>query len=162
LIFVTVGAQMPFDRLIRSVDAWAGSRGRSDVFAQVGPSDYVAHHLATTRFLDPLSFGRRVEEAAALVAHAGMGTVLTALELGKPLLVFPRESARRETRNDHQIATARHFSASGRVLAAFDEEELWERLDEIESFRPGSRIGSQASQQLLERIRAFVCSPSGR
>ncbi len=156
MIFVTVGAQMHFDRLIRAVDAWAGARGRSDVFAQVGPSEYDARSIETVRFLDPPAFRARAEQATALVAHAGMGTIITALGLGKPLLVFPREVVRRETRNDHQVATARHFANSGRVLAAFDEEELWLRLDAIESFRPGARIGQKASQELISRIRGFV------
>jgi UDP-N-acetylglucosamine transferase subunit ALG13 len=156
LIFVTVGAQMHFDRLIRTVDSWAQERGRRDVFAQVGPSEYSARWIATTRFLEPAAFRARAEQASALVAHAGMGTILTALELGKPLLVFPREVARRETRNDHQVATARHFADSGRVLAAYDEAELRRLLDEVESFRPGAAIGRHASEELLVRIRAYV------
>jgi len=156
LIFVTVGAQMHFDRLIRAVDEWARDRGRHDVLAQVGPSEYDARSIETVRFLDPPAFRARVEQATAIVAHAGMGTIITALEVGKPLLVFPREFARRETRNDHQVATARHFASSGRVLAAFDDEELRRQLDVIESFRPGVRIGQQASRELIARIRGFV------
>jgi UDP-N-acetylglucosamine transferase subunit ALG13 len=158
LILVTVGAQMHFDRLIRVVDEWARERGRRDVFAQVGSSEYHAHTIETVRFLDPPAFRAHAEQATAIVAHAGMGTIITALELGKPLLVFPREAARRETRNDHQIATARHFAASGRVLAAFDEAELGRHLDQIESFRPGTKIGQQASQELIARIQAFVAA----
>jgi hypothetical protein len=42
------------------------------------------------------------------------------------------------------------------VLVAFDDDELRQRLDEVESFRPGSRIGQQASQELIARIRDFV------
>ena len=156
MIFVTVGAQMHFDRLIRTVDSWAHERGRRDVFAQVGPSEYTARSIETSRFLDPVAFRARAREAHALVAHAGMGTIITALELGKPLLVFPRDVARRETRNDHQVATARHFADSGRVLAAFDEAELRRLLDELESFRPGVAIGRRASEKLLARIRAYV------
>ena len=36
MIFVTVGAQMPFDRLTSSVDRWAASHPTSDVVAQIG------------------------------------------------------------------------------------------------------------------------------
>ena len=38
MIFVTVGTDGPFDRLISTVDQWAGENGRSDVVAQVGRS----------------------------------------------------------------------------------------------------------------------------
>ena len=46
-----------------------------------------------------------MDAAAAIVAHAGMGTILTALETGKRLLVMPRRAALGEHRNDHQLAT---------------------------------------------------------
>lgn len=36
MIFVTVGHQTPFDRLIRLVDRWAEENMRHDLFAQIG------------------------------------------------------------------------------------------------------------------------------
>ena len=69
--------------------------------------------------------------ADAIVAHAGMGTILTALELGKPLLVLPRRASLGEHRNEHQLATARRFADTGRLAVAFDESELAQRLDEL-------------------------------
>ena len=61
MIFVTVGTQVHFDRLIRTVDEWAGVRGRSDVFAQIGPSNYRAQHIQTKPFIDPTEFRKRIE-----------------------------------------------------------------------------------------------------
>ena len=156
MIFLSVGSQTPFDRLIREVDAWAGARGRSDVVAQVGASDYAPRHLRAVPFLEPAAFEQHVRSASALVSHAGTGTILAALSIGKPLLVFPRRAALRETRNDHQVPTARHFAESGRVLAAYDEADLWAALDRIESFTPPDRIEDGASPELLERIRRFI------
>ena len=109
MIFVTVGIQTPFDRLLRTVDDWAGLRCRAGVFAQVGESGYRGRHIITAKFLAPLEYRRRVETAQFVVAHAGMGSIITALELGKPIIVMPRRGDLSETRNDHQIATAKHF-----------------------------------------------------
>lgn len=36
MIFVTVGTQMPFDRLVEAVDQWASTRDRVNVFARSG------------------------------------------------------------------------------------------------------------------------------
>lgn len=155
MIFVTVGAQMAFDRLIARVDDWAGERGRDDVFAQIGPSDYKARHVETSQFLQPREFNDNVSRCSAMVGHAGMGTIITALQNGKPLLVFPRIGALGETRNDHQTATARRFGESGRILVAFDEDELMELLDQVERFAPQQQIGAQASAELLDKIRSF-------
>ena len=53
MIFVTVGAQMAFDRLIRGVDQWARERGRDDVFAQIGPAEYEPSSVRFVRNLSP-------------------------------------------------------------------------------------------------------------
>ena len=86
MIFVTVGVQLPFDRLVRAVDTWAGERMRADVFAQIGPSQYRPQHIEFRAFVEPPEFRRLVEGADAVVAHAGMGSIITALELAKPLI----------------------------------------------------------------------------
>lgn len=156
MILVTVGAQLPFDRLIRAVDDWAGARGRDDVFAQVAESAYAARHIRTTPFLPAAELRASMQAASGIVAHAGMGTILTALELGKPLLVLPRLGSLGETRNDHQVAAARHFAAAGLLLAAESEQELADRLDRLESFSPSARIAAHAGAALLERVRAFA------
>jgi UDP-N-acetylglucosamine transferase subunit ALG13 len=161
MIFVSVGAQMPFDRLIRNVDQWAGRRGRDDIFAQIGPSDYKPKHIKFKEFIDPLEFRQRVAECECLVAHAGMGCIITALELGKPILVFPRRGDLRETRNDHQIATAKYFSHQGRIVAAFDEMELFRKLDGLKSEPISSRISSTATGPLIAAIRAFLFENAG-
>ena len=161
MIFVSVGAQMPFDRLIRNVDEWAGRRGRDDIFAQIGPSDYKPKHIKFTEFIDPTEFRQRVAECDYLLAHAGMGCIITALELGKPILVFPRRGDLQETRNDHQVATAKYFSSQGRIAAAFDEMELFHKLDGLKSEATPSRISSNATGPLIAAIRAFLFENAG-
>lgn len=160
MILVTVGAQMPFDRLIAQVDEWAGARGRSDVFAQIGPSEYRAHHIETTPFLNPSEFRERVQGCSAIVGHAGMGTIITALQYSKPLIVLPRLGALGETRNDHQTSTARRFAETGRVLAAFDESELTKHLDAIDDLPAAAKIDEHASPELIARVRAYALGKS--
>jgi UDP-N-acetylglucosamine transferase subunit ALG13 len=156
LIFVTVGAQMPFDRLVAWMDEWAGETGRDDVCAQIGPTALRPKHLEVLPFMDPPAFRRRVEAADAVVAHAGMGTILTVLEIGRPLLVVPRLGAEGETRNDHQVATARRLEEEGLVLAAYDREGLRAQLATLEDTPARPRIASRASEPLLARLRTFV------
>jgi UDP-N-acetylglucosamine transferase subunit ALG13 len=156
VIFVTVGAQMAFDRLVRGVDEWAAARGRRDVFAQIGPTEWKPRQIEWTKFIDPAEFRRRVSEATVIVAHAGMGSIITALEAGVPILVMPRRGHLSETRNDHQVATAERFLALGRVAVAMDEHELPAKLDQLGSLTAAGRIGSTASASLLNAIRAFI------
>ena len=156
MIFVTVGAQMSFTRLLTSVDNWASTRVRHEVFAQIGPTDAPPRHLAWTRLLSPQDFRSHVTRATVLVGHAGMGTILTALQHAKPVLVMPRRGDLHETRNDHQIATARRFAGRPGIHVAMDEHELLEKLDRIDELVAGPPISAHASPQLIEAVRAFI------
>jgi len=156
VIFVTVGHQMAFDRLVTAVDRWASLRGRKDVFAQIGDSALRPPSIDWVARLSPDEFRKAMGRADAVVAHAGMGTILSALELGKPILVLPRRAAFRETRNDHQIATARRLGRRPGIAVAMDEDALPAMLDGLDDLRPGERISSHASPELLAAVRNFV------
>jgi UDP-N-acetylglucosamine transferase subunit ALG13 len=156
MIFATVGTQGQFDRLIRTVDEWAGSHERADVFAQTGPSDYHAKHIRTERFITPAEFRNRVEAASLVISHAGMGSIITALELGKRIIVVPRRASLGEHRNDHQVATAKYFAAQGRIEVAFEERELANKLDQFDGLNRCERLRGEASPQLILTIRTFI------
>jgi UDP-N-acetylglucosamine transferase subunit ALG13 len=160
VIFVTVGAQMPFDRMCQAVDQWAAKRQRSDVFAQIGSTDWRPTSMRFTAMIEPPEFRKAMQECSVVVAHAGMGSILTALQYGKPILVMPRRGDLRETRNDHQIATAKRFKELGRVAVAFDETELERELDRLGELRATERISPWASDELLSAVRGFVHSAS--
>jgi UDP-N-acetylglucosamine transferase subunit ALG13 len=160
MIFVTVGTDLPFDRLVRVVDDWAGLRRRTDVFAQIGASTWTPAHVSHTSFLPPDDFARRFADARVVVAHAGMGTILSALRWEKPLLVMPRRASFGEQRNDHQLATARHLSALQKVTVAMDEADLRERLDRLDDIRARAPIGPAASPELIDALRTFVQGPT--
>ncbi|MCZ4491790.1 MAG: hypothetical protein QOH30_153 [Baekduia sp.] len=156
MIFVTVGTQLPFDRLIATVDAWAATRPDADVFAQIGPSPLTPRHLRHAAFVDPAECRARMAEADAVVAHAGMGTILGALELGKPLLILPRRAALGEHRNDHQVATAQRFADRRGVRVAFTESDLVGELDGLDELEAHERLGPFASERLIGALRTFL------
>ena len=157
MIFVTVGSSTPFDRLIAAVDGWAGIRCHTDVIAQIGNSQYKPKYIQVVSSLEPTEFRNRVENAKFVVAHAGMGSIITALELGKPIIIMPRREHLQETRNDHQFATANQFMNRSGVLVALDEYQLPEKLDEAAVARMEvSKLGIQASPLLLATISSFI------
>jgi len=155
-ILVTVGAQMPFDRLIRAVEGWAMARGRNDLFFQVGEGGYRPAWGRSREMLDSVEFRQLLRECRAVVAHAGTGSILSALEACKPIVVMPRRYDLLETRNDHQFATAERFREMGRVAVAMDESELPALLDRLDEIPVADRIASTASPELLGAVRDFI------
>ncbi len=156
-IFVTVGAQIPFDRLIIAVDEWAAGQATGHrLFAQVGEQGYRPVHMEFAELLEPPEFKQRVIWADVLVAHAGMGSILTALQYGKPIMVMPRRGSLRETRNDHQVATAQRFREMGKVAVAMDEGEISLRLNGLALLERSDQISDRASNELVAAVRSFI------
>lgn len=129
MIFLTTGTQIPFDRLVRAMDAWVASRQPPvpEVFGQILPSrtgSHVPRNFDWAERLDPERYAALFARADVVVAHAGMGTILTALTEGKPLVVMPRRAALGEHRNDHQTATANRLRDRPGLHVAEDETEL--------------------------------------
>lgn len=161
-VFVTVGTQGPFDRLVRAVDAWAAERRAFDVFAQIGRGAAPPEHVRFAESVTPAAFLAHLRSARAIVAHAGMGTIITALEHGKPILILPRRAALGEQRNDHQIATAKRFQELGRAAVAFEPEEVPSLLDAILAGDGPAAGIAPPSPELLRTIANFINSPARR
>jgi UDP-N-acetylglucosamine transferase subunit ALG13 len=156
MIFVTVGTDQPFDRMVKIVDSWVAERARTDFFAQIGDGGWEPTTMPFTHFLTPPDFKNRLSEARIIIAHAGMGTILSALHHGKPILVMPKLASLGEHRNEHQLASARQMMHMGNVTVAFDEAELREKLDQLDTLIPREKIPPVASGPLIEGLRGFI------
>lgn len=157
MIFVTVGTVAPFDRLVIAIDELVGSgRMGAQTFIQTGTSSYRPRNVEWVRTLNKHDFEARVRMSTSLVSHAGMGTIIQALEHQKPLLVLPRLRTHGEHVNDHQVPTARQFEASGHVLAAYSVAELPEKLGRLATFVPKPRVAQP--EAVAARIAEFLRS----
>jgi UDP-N-acetylglucosamine transferase subunit ALG13 len=159
MIFVTVGSQLSFDRLVNAVDDWASARPHVELFGQIGESTTPPRNFASVSTLTPAEYRERFASADLVVGHAGMGTIIAALELRKPLLIMPRLARLRESRNDNQVGTARHFRSFARIEVVESEADLAERIDhmlaELDAYRNVSdQFGT--AEQLIDAIREFV------
>lgn len=152
---------MPFGRLVQAVDDWAGRNPDIEVIAQVGLDEpYEASNLRAFAAVPPDRYVELVRACDLVVGHAGMGTVLTALEFRKPMVLMPRRHALRETRNDHQVATLRWLGANPGIYAAEDESALKAMLD---TWRVGGLaapsadgLHSGSTERLIMALKTFI------
>jgi len=161
MIFVTVGSQLAFDRLVEVVDAWASNRTDVQLFGQVGDTDKPPKSFPSVSTMSPEEYQKRFSEADLIVGHAGMGTIIAALELGKPLLMLPRLGSLKESRNDNQVGTARHFRSFALFEVVESESEIPTRLDHmlasLDEYR-GASDEFGVGDSLIDAIREFVDS----
>lgn len=157
MIFVTVGSQLPFDRLVEAVDRWAAENGRADVVAQVGDSAGSFEHLQAVASLSPAEFDDHVARAEVVVGHAGTGTLMAALTAGKPVVVLARREHLRETRNDHQVATLERFRGREGVWGTAHEAKIGELLDAaLAAGTGGGGVAPHATGPLVDRLQSFL------
>lgn len=123
MIVVTVGTQLPFDRLIRMMDEIAPELP-VPVFAQTGVGTYEPTNVRWQNNIAPAEFEEHVRGAEVIVAHAGIGTVLKAYKYRKPLVLVARKAALGEHRNDHQLATISQLRTRLGIYAAETADDL--------------------------------------
>lgn len=156
MIFVTVGTQLAFDRMVHAIDGWAAMHPDVQFFAQIGPSAHPPRHVQHADFVPPQRADELMRTAELVVAHAGMGSILTALRYRKPIVVVPRKAALREHRNDHQMATARWLEGRQGVTVAWDEQALLRVLERRGELEVGPGIDDAAAGPLVQRLHAYL------
>ena len=155
MIFITVGTQLPFDRLICKLDDFFKD-SNEDVFAQIGPSEKSPKNIDYTDFVKPSDIDNLYENSCLVIAHAGMGSILTALKYKKPILIIPRKASLGEHRNEHQLATANWVKDLSGVFVAMDEIEMIDILKEKDKLLSGVKINPNAEEQLISFIKSFI------
>jgi UDP-N-acetylglucosamine transferase subunit ALG13 len=160
MIFVTVGSQVPFDRMIKAVDEWASSQQGHDVIGQVGSTEYVATSMTTHESMSPAEYSKTFAAADLVIGHAGMGTIISAFEQGKRLLMMPRRASLGEHRNDHQLATIKRFGEYPGIVVAMEAEEIPHAIEGLlrtSAPEPGAELpGAENRERLINYLRSVV------
>jgi|SRR6185312_696026 len=129
IVFVTVGATLPFDRLVSMV-AELESRGKlpERVVIQTGAGGIRPAGIETHESLSFEQIQDELRRADIVICHAGTGSLITALREGCRVVAVPRQAALKEVYDDHQVEIAESFAVRGLVEVANNPEELAEAL----------------------------------
>jgi len=149
MIFVTVGTNPHgFDRLIRGVEAIAPEL-TEPIQAQIGHGEYVPENIDWLRFTSEEEIHELYRNASVVVAHAGAGTLLTALSYERPVVILPRRVERGEHNDDHQIELATALSDRPEVQVVSETDELKSAIERARSKSPSSMNMDRSLTQFL-------------
>ena len=128
------------------------------VFAQIGKSTHVPKNMSFSAEVAPKLFEEKFATARVVVAHAGIGTILTARKLGKPIVLVPRRAGLGEHRNDHQLATCAQLASRPGIFIAENEGDLRDALDQAigSADTSVSLLGSPSLEDLKLRLDEYV------
>ncbi|WP_051632762.1 glycosyltransferase [Nitrincola lacisaponensis] len=154
MILVTVGTQLTFDRLIKAVEAWHHNHKDFEIIYQVGKNGYKPALGGVYEYLEAKQIDQLQSNARLVIGHAGIGTILSRLSIGRPVVILPRQFEFGEHRNDHQIATARKFSGRSGVYVAYSESELANAIDQaLDNITNGGSVGDISELEISKFIR---------
>lgn len=124
LILLSLGTQQPFPRALDLIESLAYRD--MDIMVQHG-STPPRPDIPNTTWVEFMPFEALVDamvQADSVVCHAGVGTIMTALQAGHTPVVIPRQAQHGEHVDDHQLDIAMHFAERGLVRRVTCERDL--------------------------------------
>jgi UDP-N-acetylglucosamine transferase subunit ALG13 len=159
MIFVSIGSMFPFDRLVRLMDEIAPQLAGETCFAQIGDGAYEPRNMGFARMLSRREFMDKLKAARLLVAHAGMGSVISAMEVGTPVVLLPRRAQWGEVNTDHQLATARWLAGRPGLHVCLEDADLRATIESALKARAGgTEMAKSAPPEFIGRLRDFIAA----
>ncbi len=154
VFFVSVGTHpQQFNRLLEEADKIAARKKNWKFFAQTGHSDYKMKNAESRDFWSGSEYNKIFEKASVIVCHAGAGTIINALELGKKLVVVPRITRFGEHTDNHQQEIAEALANAKKVITVKNICELEEAMEK--ALKSRSALAS-SRKKLVKRIQSFL------
>lgn len=123
MIFVTIGTMYGFSRLIKEMDKIAGQI-EEEVIMQIGETKYEPVNTKYFRYASREEMNEIYKNSRIVVCHAGIGSIISALEYKKSIIVVPRSKEYEEAIDDHQFEITRELEKEGMINAIFDIRQL--------------------------------------
>jgi UDP-N-acetylglucosamine--N-acetylmuramyl-(pentapeptide) pyrophosphoryl-undecaprenol N-acetylglucosamine transferase len=148
VIFATVGSHPTyrFERLLRALEGVD-----AELVVQYGPGEPPANAAVAVPWMPFEEIVANMEKADHVVSHAGVGTILCAIQAGQVPLVFPRLARFGETVDDHQLDLARLLAETGKVVLVEEAKALPAALA---AAPPRGEASDGGGEELIAAVRA--------
>lgn len=161
VLFATVGATLPFERLVDSVEEIV-RRGCFDgrVIVQTGvgarrPEGVEAHETLPFDQVQDI-----LREAEIVVCHGGTGSLITALRQGCRVIAMPRLMELGEHYDNHQAEITEAFAARGLIAVARTADELADAVAEARDHKPV--LATTDHTRLMSRLNELLATEAAR
>ena len=155
MIFVTVGSQLTFDRLLKTIDKEIEIGNIKDkVIVQGGKTKYKSKYMTIIKYLDLDEFDRYIKDADLIIPHGGVGSITDALKYNKTVIATPRLKKYKEALNDHQIQIIENFGIEGYIIPLLDLTELNLAIEKVKTFKPKKYKSN--TNKMVKLIEDFI------
>lgn len=169
MILVSVGTPtQPFDRLLRMVEAAVTDEDAAQTVWQVGASTFAPRAGRVVNVLAPSEFHGLLAQAEVFICHAGEGSIMEGLQMGKLPIVCARQRRLREHVNDHQQEITQEMSKRGLILPVASIEDVQAAIRAVRAGKTPDRSGWDIPRmqpvlaELLRSVEAKVKGKKGK
>lgn len=130
MIYVAFGThERPFHRLAQEMERLIkDGLIKEVVIAQTGFTEQPVGGAVCRRFFSPNEVEENIRKCDVFVTHAGAGSCITALRMGKPAVIVPRRKSFGEHSDDHQLQIAGEMKKYGAIIVE-DIKDLWPSIE---------------------------------
>ncbi len=161
LLFATVGATLPFDRLVTTVaNAKQAGLVPERVIAQRGVGGVAPAGIETVEELPFDEVTQLLDRADIVVCHGGTGSLITALRASCRVVALPRRFSRGEHYDDHQAEIVEAFAERGLIDWADTEADFAAALARARARTP--RAATTDPSALLAFLAEYAAQLQGR
>lgn len=138
MILVLLGTfPTQFERPLVAIDALCREGIiREEVIVQNGHTKFSSKHLTYKPFLPVAELDELYRDARIIISHAGSGSLLKGIKLGKKMIAIPRMPKYGEVVDDHQMEILAEFEKENYLLGWRETDQLRALLERIEKFEP--------------------------
>lgn len=134
MILVTLGTQK--ENFTRLLDYIEKSNINDEIIVQAGHTKYNSKKMKIFDFISYEEMEKYIEKADLIITHAGTGSVLTPLKMGKKVIVCPRYKKYDEHVDNHQTQLVEVLRDEGYVLELKENDNLDEVIKISKKFKP--------------------------
>lgn len=127
-----------------------------EVIVQNGYTQYQSDYLKLQPFLDHDTLDKLYSDARIIITHAGTGSIMKGVKMGKKMISVPRLHKYGEHIDDHQIEIHNEFVKMGYIYPWNENDSLEEILKEINNFVPNKYVSNK--QEIINYLKTFIDS----
>lgn len=89
-----------------------------------------------------------------VITHSGVGTIINAINLKKPIIVFPRLKMYKEHVDNHQLEIAKAFAVNSYVICFEEGDDLFTLIQKSKNFEYKKYVSG--NEKIIKCINEFL------
>jgi UDP-N-acetylglucosamine transferase subunit ALG13 len=158
MILVLLGTfQIEFPRpLVVIEQLMQENKLREEVIVQSGFTNFNSSFLDLRPFMSVEELDKLYHEARIIITHAGTGSVMKGVKMGKKVISIPRLKKYGEHIDDHQLELHKEFERLNYIYPWNEGDSLEKILTDVENFHPAEYISRK--EDMIQYLKSYIDS----